>query len=302
MCTAPCASDTNVAKIFENIHSSCEDGQEQDESDGDETSAGALMNEFNLVCLKDPNDNRYCFDKAAALERQGAFSEDSASDAFPDVCSVDCNTQSAKGVLEMGCCFPSIFSLLGNHGTAEQKVKNDKELKAINVAVVACSADKAAMNEILHPCTSADILVEERIQAAEMDVDRSVCSQIQHAKDRARFERSLASNCQQCSVTVMACAPTCGAGGAGRRTSTAGAKLTIAVKATGTRAMQNVKAIVQDMEGNSGARVNSALGRTTSTTTKTSGAVELASGAFAATLAPLAFAVASLSWANTDNN
>merc|ERR1711957_860793 len=66
---------------------------------GESMSAG-----FELMCMENTEEGFFCAEKMQELQNTGAFSEDNPSDAFPDLCAINCDTATGKAIKALGCC------------------------------------------------------------------------------------------------------------------------------------------------------------------------------------------------------
>merc|ERR1719436_1348453 len=86
------------------------DGGSSDTEEHFDASVAAMEDMLNFICLRNP-EGFYCYDKVVEVQKGRAFLEDSALEAFPDPCNINCSSPTANAIDDLGCCFGGLLDI-----------------------------------------------------------------------------------------------------------------------------------------------------------------------------------------------
>merc|ERR1719362_431205 len=116
---------------------------------------------FNMICLKNPVDDFYCYEKIANDTKKGAWQEEGPEDTFPDPCDIDCDTPTAKAISGLGCCFATLLD-----ASHKADMMTDRQLR-----LAKAGADKCGGTEAWTLCSGdAPALVDTKLTVVDVNL------------------------------------------------------------------------------------------------------------------------------------
>ena len=89
---------------------------------------------MDLVCVKNPEKDAYCADLFKELGDSETLS--APSDTFPDTCAIECASEAAAAVMELGCCTASWLLVFA--ASIETDAQVDADQLAMRALLATC--------------------------------------------------------------------------------------------------------------------------------------------------------------------
>lgn len=157
---------------------------------------------MDLVCVKNPEKDAYCMDLWKELGDSETLS--APSDTFPDTCAIECASEAAAAVMELGCCTAS-WLLLSDVFAAS--IETDAQMDADTLAMRALLAT-CGKPEDFASCADPAVSVQARLVFADVPAG-AACEDVSVAGAQAAVQaQALALGAGP--VDVLACAHQCG--------------------------------------------------------------------------------------------
>jgi len=168
------------------------------------TDRPALPDHYmELVCVKNPAKDAYCGDLFQGLGDVEALKE-TPSDTFPDTCAIECASEAAAAVMELGCCTASWLLMFDVWAAS---VATDAQMDADQLAMRALLATCGEPGDFAS-CADPAVSVQARLVFADVPAG-AACEDVSVAGAQAAVAAQ-AFSLGAGPVDVWACEHQCG--------------------------------------------------------------------------------------------